>query len=117
LTERIIADLHAQGMQLDSREQELLTRASGAADRIEILERLVAKAGLTYTDKDGTVRPSPMLSEIRSTTLVLARCLGGIQMTPGKTPNAAKQRAGVASWAARVGRQDINDAAHTVGMT
>jgi hypothetical protein len=43
----------------------------------------VAAEGSTYVDKHGTVRPSPLLSEIRSTTLVLARCLGGIQMNPG----------------------------------
>jgi hypothetical protein len=39
--------------------------------------------GTTFIDKQGTLRPSPLLAEIRSTTLVLARCLGGIQMNPG----------------------------------
>jgi hypothetical protein len=98
----ILADLDEQDLAPDSRETELLARASAAADRIELLEAAVAKAGLTYTDKDGTVRPSPLLSEVRSTTLVLARCLSGIQMSPGPAAkDAAKSRAGRASWAAR----------------
>jgi hypothetical protein len=98
----IMADLAEQDLAPDSREIELLARASAAADRIELLESAVAEAGLTYVDRDGTVRPSPLLAEIRSTTLVLARCLNGIQMTAGKAAkNPAKVRAGQASWAAR----------------
>jgi hypothetical protein len=83
----------------------LLRRASAAANRIAELERIVRREGSTYQDKRGIVRPSPLLAEIRSTTLVLQRCLGGIQMsqTPGKNP--VKQRAGLASWDARLARQ------------
>lgn len=61
--------------------------------------------------KRGTVRPSPLLAEIRSTTLVLQRCLGGIQMTPGPSRNPVKQRAGIASWDARLARQMNQDGA------
>jgi hypothetical protein len=108
LTAAILADLEAEDIAPDSRETELLARASAAADRIELLEAAVAKAGLTYVDKDGTVRPSPLLSEVRSTTLVLARCLSGIQMEAGKAAkNPAKVRAGQASWAARSATGDL----------
>jgi hypothetical protein len=67
--------------------------------------------GTTFIDKQGTLRPSPLLAEIRSTTLVLARCLGGIQMNPGPAAkNPVKQRAGQKSWAARSGRETLKEA-------
>jgi hypothetical protein len=108
LTAAILADLADNEVAPDSRETELLARASAAADRIELLEAAVAKAGLTYVDKDGIARPSPLLAEIRSTTLVMARCLSGIQMEAGKAAkNPAKVRAGQASWAARSASGDL----------
>ena len=102
LVAAITADLDEQDMDPDSREVALLARASDAADRIELLETALESAGLTYVDKDGTVRPSPLLAEIRQQTIVLTRCVNGLQMTPGPAAkNATKQRAGQASWAAR----------------
>jgi hypothetical protein len=102
LVAAILADLTEQDLAPDSRETELLERASAAADRIELLEAAVAEAGLTYRDRDGVVRPSPLLAEIRLQTVVLTRCVNGVQMTPGPAAkNPAKQRAGQASWAAR----------------
>jgi hypothetical protein len=83
LVDSIIADLAEQHLAPDARETELLPRASAAADRIAELERLVAEQGSTFTDKYGTVRPSPLLAEIRSTTLVLARC-------PGRYPDECR---------------------------
>ena len=102
LVKAITADLAAQHLTPDAREAELLERARSAADRIAELEALVLAEGSTFLDKRGTMRPSPLLSEIRSTTMVLTRCLNGIQMNPGAVPkNPVKQRAGQASWAAR----------------
>ena len=76
--------------------------ARAAADKIEGLEAAVEIAGLTYIDRDDVTRPSPLLAEIRSTTLVLTRCLAPIQMEPTKqTKGPNKVRAGQASWAAR----------------
>ena len=72
------------------------------ADKIEQLKAALARTGLTFTDKDDVTRPSPLLAEIRSTTLVLVRCLAPIQMEPVKqTKDQNKVRAGQASWAAR----------------
>jgi hypothetical protein len=101
LVAAIIADMSAEHLTPDARELELLDKARLAANKIEMLEAAVAEAGLTYRDKDGVVRPSPLLSEIRSTTLVLQRCLAPLQLTPEAVKDAAKQRAGQASWAAR----------------
>jgi hypothetical protein len=77
----------------------------------EQLEAAVAKTGLTYVDRDGVTRPTPLLAEIRSTTLVLTRCLAPIQMEPAKqTKDQNKVRAGQASWAARSARPDLRGA-------
>jgi hypothetical protein len=111
LVDSITADLSEQGLTPDARETELLAHACAAADRIAELEKLVAREGSTYRDKDDIVRPSPLLAEIRSTTLVLTRCLGGVQMNPGPAyKNPVKQRAGQKSWAARSGREQMKEA-------
>jgi hypothetical protein len=107
LVDSILADMKSQGLSPDAREGELLVRARACANRIAELEKAVRQSGSTFTDKDGVVRPSPMLAEIRSTTLVLARCLNGVQMTQATKVNTVKQRAGQASWEARKSRQDM----------
>jgi hypothetical protein len=48
------------------------------------LERAVEQTGLNYVDKDGVTGPRPFMAEIRSTTLVLTRCLASIQIQPTK---------------------------------
>ena len=81
-------------------------RAAVAADRIEELEAVVRREGSTYTTKDGVVCPSPLLAEIRLQDAVLTRNLRGIVME-AKNENgkdAAKSRAGMASWRARQSR-------------
>jgi hypothetical protein len=98
----IIADMAENHLTPDARELALLEKARAAADKIEKLEAAVEIAGLTFIDRDGVTRPSPLLAEIRSTTLVLTRCLAPIQMEPVKAAkDLTKSRAGQASWAAR----------------
>lgn len=100
----IMADLDAEGLEPDTRESALLERTRQVADKIEAPEAAVAKAGLTFVDKDGVTRPSPILAELRSSSLVLARCLNGIQMDTGRQgKDPIKSKAGKASWAARSG--------------
>ncbi|MDT5071298.1 MAG: hypothetical protein QOH82_618 [Mycobacterium sp.] len=60
----------------------MLQRASAAADRIAELERLVAEQDSTFTDKYGTVRPSPLLAEIRSDI--------GSRAVPGRYPDECR---------------------------
>jgi hypothetical protein len=88
-------------MRPDSHEAELIERAVVAADRIERLEKTLAKAGETFIDKDGVYRPSPLLAEIRQQNVILLRALNGISMEPDKGKDPVAQRAGRASWAAR----------------
>jgi hypothetical protein len=106
LVEKILADLKEEGIVPDSREAELLDHARDMADRIEELKGLVAEHGSTIVDKLGNVRPSPLLSEIRQSTIVLTRCLNGVQMYSEENmpKDHRKQKAGAASWAARQGR-------------
>jgi hypothetical protein len=110
LVDSIIADLAEQHLAPDARETELLQRASAAADRIAELERLVAeqaRRSLTSTAPSGRRRYWPR----SAATLVLARCLGGIQMDAGPAAkNPVKQRAGQKSWAARTGRDSLKEA-------
>jgi hypothetical protein len=102
LVQGILADMAEVHLAPDAREAALLEKARAAADKIERLEAAVEQTGLTYVDRDGVTRPSPLLAEIRSTTLVLTRCLAPIQMEPAKvTKDPNKVRAGQASWAAR----------------
>jgi hypothetical protein len=98
----ILADMAENHLTPDAREAALLDKGRAAADKIERLEAAVEQTGLTYVDRDGVTRPSPLLAEIRSLTLVLTRCLAPIQMEPAKvTKDPNKVRAGQASWAAR----------------
>jgi len=112
LVEDILADLAAQGLRPDSREVALLARARHAANQLAELETVLDTDGSTYIDKNGRARPSPLLSEIRAQATILARNLGGIQMTaPSEAKSIAHQRAGAASWRARVAREAQRDEA------
>jgi hypothetical protein len=71
----------------------------------------VAASGLTYLDKDGVTRPSPLLAEIRSTTLVLTRVLAPIQLDAAAVvKDQAMQHAGHKSWEVRSARPDLRGA-------
>jgi hypothetical protein len=104
----VMEDIEAEDLSLDSRETELLERARAAADKIELLESEVQRTGLTYTDKDGVLRPSTLLAEIRQQNVILMRALGGIRFeVDEKAVDPVKSRAGQASWAARSSRGDL----------
>ena len=107
LSSAILADLEMLDLEPDARETALLARAATAADRIEHLEQLVATEGTTFVNKAGVRCPSPLLAELRLQDQVLMSCLRGIKMEAPTTPagkNAAKSKAGQASWRARQAR-------------
>jgi hypothetical protein len=108
LVGKVLADLKAEGIEPDSRETEMLEQARDMADRIAELKELVKQHGSTMVDKQGNVRPSPLLAEIRQSTIVLTRCLNGVNMyaNPVDMPDPRKQKAGQASWRARQGRDN-----------
>jgi len=111
LVTKLLADIESQGLRPDAREQELLERARVTADKIAQIEAIVEFEGPTFTDKNGTIRPSPLLTESRLQSALLARVLGGIQMSDSTVSKAvSKVRAGNASWAARMAREAQREA-------
>ena len=107
LTGAVLADVEMQDLELDAREVALLARAATAADRIEALEAIIEVQGATFVSKSGVLCPSPLLAEVRLQDAVLMRALRGIKLDPPTTAagkNAAKSRAGQASWRARQAR-------------
>ncbi len=110
LTSAILADLEVNDLEPDAREVALLARAATAADRIEALEKIIAAEGETFVNKNGVRCPSPLLAECRLQDGILMAALRGLKLDPPTTPggkNAAKSRAGKASWAARSARYGI----------
>lgn len=99
----IVAEMAGSGLQPDSKDAAALQVIQETGDLIERLEKQLAKAGDTYTDREGVVRPSPLASEIRQHRLVLLRATNAVVLTPttAAPKNAAKQRGAAASWKAR----------------
>lgn len=100
LVERLRAEMTEQGMIPTSTEEELLAVAWDLADRVEVLQRMVAVDGERRVGKDGTVRLHPALSEMRQCEATLARVVGGINTMAEPVVNRTKQRAAQARWRA-----------------
>ena len=98
--ERLRAEMTEQGLIPTSTEDELLAVAWDLADRIEVLQRMVAVDGERRVGKDGNVRLHPALSEIRQCEATLARVVGGISTMAEPVVNRTKQRAAQARWRA-----------------
>lgn len=99
LVAAIVAEMKSNGLEPDSREEELLNVARRLADRLQVLDQLVARDGVSRTLKDGTVRLHPGLAESRQIEAVLTRALAGIQLEESHK-NPTKQRAANARWSA-----------------
>jgi hypothetical protein len=97
LVRRVVADMHAHGLEPDGREQELLNLAEKLGDRLDALERTIDADGMTYVSKGGLARLHPAVPEARQTAAALARVLGGIDMD-GSGKNPKKVAAAQARW-------------------
>lgn len=100
LVERLRAEMTEQGLIPTSGEEELLAVAWDLADRIDVLQRLVAVDGERRTSQDGRIFMHPAISEIRQCEATLARVLGGINTMAEPTANRTKQRAAQTRWRA-----------------
>jgi hypothetical protein len=100
LVERLRAEMTEQGLIPTSGEEELLSVVADLADRIELLQRLVAVDGERRKLKDGSVRLHPALAEIRQCESTLSRVLGGINTIEVAPVNRTKQRAAQSRWRA-----------------
>lgn len=97
LVARVRADMDAEGLVPDGREEELLVLAGDLQDRIVELEDAIAADGLRQVSKSGVVHLHPAVSEVRQTRAVLARALAGVQMQDD-TRDPVKQKAAQARW-------------------
>ncbi|OKH66260.1 hypothetical protein EB74_04705 [Mycobacterium sp. SWH-M5] len=100
LVARIRADMDAEGLVPDGREEELLAVAEALQDRIVELEALIAADGLRHVSDSGMVRLHPAVAEVRQTRMALTRALAGIQLADEGSKDPAKQRAAQTRWRA-----------------
>ncbi len=97
LVKSIVAEMRKNGLEPDSREEQLLDVARRLADRLDVLDQLVARDGVSRT-VNGRVALHPGLAESRQVEAVLVRALAGIQLEETHK-NATKQRAANTRWA------------------
>jgi predicted DNA-binding transcriptional regulator YafY len=98
LVERLRDEMAEQGLVPTSNEVELLAVVKDLADRIELLQRIVAVDGDRRKLKDGSIRLHPGLAEIRQCESTLARVLGGISTMAEPQKDPVKQRAANTRW-------------------
>jgi transposase-like protein len=96
LVARIVAEMKSNGLEPDSREEELLSVARGLADRLEALEAMIAKDGISRK-VGGRIVLHPALAESRQIEGTLARCLSHIQLEENHK-NPVKQLAAQSRW-------------------
>ena len=98
LVERLRAEMKEQGLIPTSGEEELLTVAHDMADRIDLLQGIVAVDGERRRTKAGRIFMHPAISEIRQCEATLSRTLAGIQTMEAPQVNRTKQRAAQTRW-------------------
>jgi hypothetical protein len=95
----ILAEMAEVGCEPDSKEQVLLDTARKLVDRLDALERILAKDKLMLTSPSGVVRMHPAAIEHRQLASSLARVLANVVIgdsSAGKSP--VKQRAAQTRW-------------------
>jgi len=106
LVAAIVAEMAEADAQPDAKEATLLETARQLVDRLDALERAIARDGELLTSKTGVMRVHPAVSEHRQLAATLPKVLVGIVIDP--SPNArkdpTKQRAANARWD-RIARQ------------
>jgi DNA-binding Lrp family transcriptional regulator len=100
LVARLRGEMAEQGLISTSVEEEHLATAKDLADRIELLQAMVARDGESRKLKDGRVLLHPALAEIRQCESVLTRVVGGIQTMEASAKDPKKQNAANTRWRA-----------------
>ncbi len=102
LVAAIRAELLADGLQADARDEALLEAACKLVNRQAELEALVVKDGVRSVSPAGLVRLHPAVAEIRQTSSALARVLSAIGTSddgPGRK-DPVKVKAATTRWRA-----------------
>jgi len=102
LVAAIRAELLADGLQADARDEALLEAARKLVDRQAELEQLVQADGTRTVSNTGMVRLHPAIAEIRQTASALARVLSAIGTSDDgpHRKDPAKVRAATSRWRA-----------------
>ncbi|GES37480.1 hypothetical protein RAJCM14343_2735 [Rhodococcus aetherivorans] len=105
----IVAEMAEEGLVPDAKEQALLDAAAQVVDRIDALEKIVARDGELLTSSTGTIRVHPAVAEHRQLAATLPKVLSGIVL--GNTATAkdpVKQRAANRRWQLHNDRKAAN---------
>ncbi len=97
LVARIRAEMAETGLIATSSEEEALTVVRDMADRIELLQGMIAQDGERRVHQ-GRIYAHPFISECRQLESALARIVSGIQTTETPAKNPVKQRAANSRW-------------------
>lgn len=103
LVAAIRAELLADGLQADARDEALLEAACKLVNRQAELEALVEADGVRSVSPTGLIRIHPGVAEIRQTASALARVLSAIGSTddgPGVRKDPVKVKAATTRWRA-----------------
>ncbi|HWY01329.1 MAG TPA: hypothetical protein VNY55_16050 [Mycobacterium sp.] len=98
LVARIVADMHAHGLEPDSKEAELLALAEGLADRLAELEQDIEVDGRSMVLSSGRVVMNPAVAESRMTRTSLAGVLSRVSMVEGREKDPQKVAAAQKRW-------------------
>lgn len=98
LVARLRDEMAEQNLIPTSVEEEHLATAKDLADRIELLQGMVARDGESRKLKDGRVALHPALAEIRQCESVLTRVVGGISTMEDVPKNPKKVKAANTRW-------------------
>jgi hypothetical protein len=100
LVARIVADMHAHGLEPDAKETELLALAEGLANGLADLEETVEYEGLSVVLNSRRIVMNPAVTESRMTRTALATVLGRVSMEDGRAKDPLKVKAAQVRWAA-----------------
>lgn len=101
LVSSLLAEMDANGVEPDSKDEALLESARRLRDRLSELEDAIAEEGAMLTSPSGIRRLNPAVVEARQHELALASVLARVQLTVEAPINRAKQKAAQSRWAAK----------------
>ncbi len=97
----ILVEMTDAGVEPDAKEHALLEAACQIVDRIDALERVIARDGEILVSATGVVRVHPAVAEHRQQAVSLPKVLAGIVVgdsLSGVVKNPAKVKAAQARW-------------------
>jgi hypothetical protein len=101
LVAALVAEMSANDVEPDSKDDALLEGARRLRDRLEELQDAITVDGTMLESPSGIRRMNPCVAEARQHELALAAVLARLQLTVEAPINRSKQKAAQARWAAK----------------